>query len=157
MTLDEYKRFYIDFVVTVLDPAVKREASCDLKLQADPARQAEYENLKNGLVILALVSFIESNFLTKQQMRQLRQFRSCTSPMPTSINPTHISCFIYIRDCIAHGPSAQLLSNGLNTESFLSVIKSGQFPWASVTSATLDIGGAHELHLNVLRFFGETV
>ena len=57
MTLDEYRRFYVDFVLTILGPAVKREANADPKLEADGARQGEYENLKNGLVVLALVSF----------------------------------------------------------------------------------------------------
>ena len=128
MTIDEYKVYYIDFVQDILGPAVKR-ANGDLKLQADPARQARYENLKNGLLILGMVSFIESNFLQRAQIKSLRKFEPCLPPLPAKVNATHVSCYLYIRDCVAHDPSAKLLPPGLNTTGFCAAVNSCAFPW----------------------------
>ena len=52
MKFEDYKRFYVDFIETILGPSVLREMNCDLKLAADEKRQAEYENQKNGLIVL---------------------------------------------------------------------------------------------------------
>jgi hypothetical protein len=159
MTREEYSRFYVDFIVTILGPSVKREANCDLKLQSDLKRQAEYENQKNGLVVLALVSFIESNFLQKADLKQLRQFQAPQTVLPPTVNAAHLSCFIFLRDCFAHNPAAVLLGPGTNTSAFTAAVTTGTFPWASVAgqSVTVDSAGLHELHLIVLRFLGENV
>lgn len=158
MTVEEYKRFYVDFVLTILNPAVAQEVSNDPVLRSNPARQAEYQNLVGGLVILALVSFVESNFLSTAQLKSLRNFAGCAPPLPSKVNLTHLSCFVYIRDCFAHDPSGQLLSGGTNTTQFLAALQSGAFPWASIAGSTVSLTGAsHELHLMILRFFGQEV
>ena len=159
MDIADYRRFYIDFVVTILGPSVKREATCDIKLAADVARQEVYENQKNGLVILALVSLIEANFLTKAQLKELRGFSASPSGVPVAINPLHLASFVYIRDCFAHSPFAKLLPSGPNTSAFLAAVRSRAFPWASSTGSDIRVipAGLHELHLIVLCFFGEAV
>ena len=156
MTQDEYTEYCIRFLVTTLGPAVKREAHSDQGLRADQALQADLENKKNGLIVLSLVSFIESNFLTKPTLKLLRQFHAPTTPIPASVNPKHLSCFIYLRDCFAHNPNAVLLGTGANTTSFITAISDGSFSWATFTGKSISIvpDGVHELHLNVLRFFG---
>ena len=159
MTQSEYAAYYIRFLVTTLGPAVKREAKNDEGLQKDAALQADLENKKNGLIVLTLVSFIESNFLTKPDLKLLRQFQPPTTAIAPSINITHLSCFIYLRDCFAHDPNAVLLGAGTNTSSFCAAVFSGAFPWATISGQSITVvpNGIHELHLNVLRFFGENV
>jgi len=157
MTLTDYQRFYIDLVVTVLGPAVKREAHIDVKLGKDPARQAELENQKNGLVVLALVALIEESFLTKGQMRALRTFSACPPSLPAGINPDHLSGFIYIRDCVGHNALPRLLPAGTNTAAFQNAVASGNFPWATLIGDDIVIADLEELHKIVLRLFGQTV
>ena len=159
MTKSEYAAYYIRFIVTVLGPAVNREAHNDQGLMSDPALQADLENKKNGLIVLTLVSFIESNFLPKADLKLLRQFQAPAQALPSTLNQLHISCFIYLRDCFAHNPTGALLGAGINTAAFTAAVASGAFPWASVSGQSITVvpTGIHELHLNVLRFFGENV
>jgi hypothetical protein len=159
MTLDEYRRYYTDFIITILGPSVNREAHCDLKLQKDSKRQAELENWKNGIIVVELVSFIESNFLQKSALKKLRQFGVLGAMLPSPVNQTHLSCFIYLRDCFAHSPTGVLLGPGANTSGFIGAVASGAFPWAMVDGQNVVIvpAGLHELHLIALRFFGEKV
>lgn len=82
MTQSEYAAYYIRFLVTTLGPSVKREAHNDEGLQNDLALQADLENKKNGLIVLALVSFIESNFLTKKRFETLAPVSSTNDSHP---------------------------------------------------------------------------
>ena len=159
MTQAEYATYYIHFIVTILGPSVNREAHNNLGLQADLVLQADLENKKNGLVVLTLVSFIESNFLTKADLKLLRQFQAPTTPLPSAVNAAPLSSFIYLRDCFAHNPSGVLLGAGTNTSSFCAAVASGAFPWAIISGKSITVvpTGIHELHLNVLRFFGRNV
>jgi hypothetical protein len=159
MTQSEYAAYYIRFLVTTLGPSVKREAHNDEALQNDLALQADLENKKNGLIVLALVSFIESNFLTKTDLKLLRQFQAPSTVIPPSVNTAHLSSFIYLRDCFAHNPDAVLLGAGTNTSAFSTAVASGAFPWATISGKSITVipTGIHQLHLNVLRLFGENV
>ena len=159
MTKYEYANYYINFIVTTLGPAVKREAQNDQGLAADTALEADLENKKTGLIVLALVSFIESNFFTKNDMRLLRKFQEPIDALPSTVNATHLSSFIYLRDCFAHNPMGVLLGPGPNTSAFCTAVTSGLFCWATISGQSLTVSPAciHELHLNVLRFFGEIV
>lgn len=159
MTKSEYAKYYTEFIATTLKSAIEREANIDTKLRGNPALRSDLENKKNGLIVLALVAFIESNFLSKPDLRLLRSYQLPTASLPASINPIHLSSFIYLRDCFAHNPSGVLLSPGTNTTSFCSAVSNGGFPWAQINgqSVIIDPAGFHELHLQVLRFFGENV
>jgi hypothetical protein len=159
MTLSDYSFWYIRFLLTAIGPAVRREAANDFKLASDPALQADFENKKNGLMVLGLVSIIESNFLTKPDLKALRKFRMPSVALPASVNQSHLSCFIYLRDCFAHNPSGKLLRSGRNTSSFCSAVSSGTFPLAAIAGQDVTIAprATHELHLNILRFYGQPV
>lgn len=159
MNIDEYGNWYIRFLLTAIGPAVKREAANDQKLAADSAMQADFENKKNGLMVLALVSIIESNFLTKSDLKALRNFNAPSTKLPTSVNQLHLSGFVYLRDCFSHNPSGKILSSGKNTTSFCAAVASGAFPWVTILGQELKINpkAIHELHLNILRFYGQSV
>lgn len=159
MNITEYSNWYIRFLLTAIGPAVRREAANDHRIAADPAMQADFENKKNGLMVLALVSIIESNFLTKSDLKALRNFNAPSTTLPTSVNQLHLSGFIYLRDCFAHNPSGKLLSSGHNTSAFCAAVSSGTFPWATISGQdiTIEPTAVHELHLNILRFYGQAV
>jgi hypothetical protein len=153
MTLAEYRRFYLDLILGILGG---NHAHFAITMPTEVQRKAEYDNYRAGFTVLALMSLIEANFLSKSDLKALRNFQS-TSSIPATINQRHLSGFIYLRDCFAHNPLAILLSSGANTTAFLAAISAGQFPFASISGQNLRIEGTHELHLLVLRFFGENV
>jgi hypothetical protein len=159
MTIQEYSAYYTDFLVTTLGPAVKREADSDIGLKNDQARQVDLENKKNGLIVLLLVAFIESNFLKKPVLTELRQFKAPKTGIPNSVDPLHLSCFVYLRDCFAHDPQAVLLPGGQNTTDIKNAVSKGLFPWVTISGSSIKVGseGILALHHIVLRFFGETV
>lgn len=158
MTLKEYKSFYIDYIETILKPAVYREAHIDSNLGSNQVLQSQLQQYSYGLMVLALVSIIEANFLGQRTLKDLRNFRVPSSLSP-AINPVHLSCFIYLRDCFAHNPDRVLFSSGNNTEGFKNAIANKSFPFATIEDEKVLIGGkaAHALHLIILRFFGEDV
>jgi hypothetical protein len=159
MTLDEYRSYYIRFLVTIIGPSVNRESHNDPEFSTNLSLQADLENKKNGLMVLTLVSFIEANFLSKKDMRALRSFTAPETPLPGLVNLHHLAGCVYLRDCIAHNPSGTLLPEGQNTTAFIAAIADGTFPWASIHSQAIKIDPnvIHELHHCVLRFFGENV
>lgn len=159
MNITEYSNWYIRFLLTAIGPAVQREAANDPKLTTDSIMKADFENKKNGLMVLALVSIIESNFLTKSDLKALRNFNPPSTTIPTSVNQAHLSGFIYLRDCFAHNPSGKILGSGQNTTSFCSAVASDTFPWATIVGhdMIIDPKSIHELHLNILRFYGQDV
>lgn len=159
MTLEEYRSYYIRFLVTIIGPSVKREAHNEPALASDLPLQVDLENKKTGLMVLTLVSLIEANFLSKQDMRALRSFTVPPTPLPASVALDHLASCIYIRDCVAHNPSGVLLPPGQNTTAFIAAVAGRAFPWAAINSQSISISPqvTHELHLNILRFFGENV
>jgi hypothetical protein len=151
MTLAEYRRYYLELTLGVLGG---NHAHFDITMPDDTARKAKYDNYRRGLTVLALVSLAESNLITEGDFKALRKFEPTTG-IPSIVNQTHLSGFIYLRDCVAHNPDTNLLSGGKNTAAFASAIASGQFPFANVSGSALRIGNTHELHLIVLRLYGE--
>ena len=153
MTLSEYRRYYLDLTLGILGG---NHAHFSITMPDDSTQKAEYDNYRRGLTVLALVSLAESNLITEADFKALRKFEP-TAIVPSTVNQTHLSGFIYLRDCVAHNPATTLLSGGKNTEAFLSAVASGQFPFATVSGSSLSIGNTHELHLIVLRLYGENV
>lgn len=153
MTLSEYQRFYLDLSLGILGG---NHAHFAITMPTDNQRKAEYDNYRAGLTVLALVSLIEANFLSKSDLKALRNFQPASSILPT-VNQLHLSGFIYLRDCFSHNPLAILLSSGTNTTAFLAAVASAQFPFASISGQNLRIESTHELHLLALRLFGEDV
>jgi hypothetical protein len=152
MTLTHYRVYYLDLILGTLGGNRAHFTITDETGEA-AARSAKY---RSGLVVLALVSLIEANFLSKQDLKTIRNF-GVPPTLPRSVNPTHLACYIYIRDCFAHNPEAHLLPSGTNTSGFLSALQSGNFLFGSVLGTQVVVNNTHELHLIVLRFFGESV
>ncbi len=152
MTVTEYRRYYLDLTLGVLGG---NHAHFDITTPSDEQR-AIYNNYLAGLTVLALVSLIEANFLSKGEMKALRNFQTVQS-LPHAIHQVHLSSFIYVRDCFAHNPLAKLLPPGDNTTAFLAAVCNGMFSFASVSGQDIKILNTHQLHLIVLRFFGENV
>ena len=150
MTFEEYKRYYWNLTNFVLGG---NEANLSIK-ELSLAEKSNCFNNLYGLTILALITFIESNFLTKRELRSLRNFEE-TNSIPSEIHQSHLSCFIYIRDCFAHNPSAYLLPPATNTEGFLSVI--GNFSGADVFDDRILIkpNSIHQLHLIIRILYGK--
>lgn len=159
MTIEEYRNWYIRFLITTIGPSVKREANNDQKLASDQLMLTDFENKKNGIMILLLVSILESNFLTREDLRNLRNFETSTTVLPISINQHHLSCFIYLRDCFAHNPSGIALNDGNNTRCFRLALESGTFNLATILDNHIKINpnAIHEMHLNILRLFEQEV
>lgn len=154
MTLSEYQRYYIDLTQGVLG---SNHAHFSITMLED-TRKMEYDNYRRGLVVLALVSLAESNLITEGDFKALRKFQPAVT-IPATVNQVHLSGFIYLRDCVAHNPATTLLSGGKNTEAFLSVVASGQFPFVTISGRALHIEDkdTHALHLIVRRLYGEHV
>jgi hypothetical protein len=152
MNLQQYRTYYLDLILGTLGG---NRTHFDLTDETGDARTRSTLYL-GGLTVLALVSLIEANFLSKQDLKAIRNFGTPTN-LPPSVNRIHLSCYTYIRDCFAHNPEAKLLTPGSNTTEFLSAIQSGQFPFCSVSNNQVRVTNTHELHLIVLRFFGEAV
>lgn len=153
MTLSEYRRYYLDLTLGILGG---NHAHFSITMPDHTTKKREYDNYRRGLIVLALVSLAESNLITKADFKALRKFQSAVA-VPSSVNQTHLSGFIYLRDCVAHNPATTVLSGGSNTAAFLAVVASGHFPFANLSTATLSIKDTHELHLIVLRLYGENV
>ena len=152
MNVTEYNEFYLDLKLGVLGG---NRAHFSI---TDPLEEksTQVRNSLCGLRVLVLVSFIESNFLSRAAMKSLRRF-DIPLGLPNAVIPAHLSSFIYIRDCFAHGPTAQLLSSGRNTQRFVAAVDSGAFPHASVCQGRVCVHDVHALHLIVLRFFGQRI
>jgi hypothetical protein len=159
MDIANYRSYYIRFIVTTLAPSVKRAVNNDPEVANNPVFVADLENWKNGLCILALVAFIEANFLSSIQIKLLRKFQAPLPQLPQAVNLTHLSCFIYMRDCFAHDPNGLLFPGQQNTNNFLAAISGGKFAWAAQSSQKISVvpNGIHELHLIILRLFGEQI
>lgn len=152
MTPTQYRAYYHDLILGTLGGNRTHFAITDETGEA-AVRSAQY---RRGLVVLALVSLIEANFLSKQDLKTIRNFGALLS-LPPSVDPTHLACYAYIRDCFAHNPEAHLLPQGSNTTGFLSAVQSGYFPFADLSGTQVVVNDTNKLHLIVLRFFGEPV
>lgn len=151
MNVADYRRYHLDLQGGVLagNPThfqLTETSEIDIK---------RYDNYRRGLIVLALVSFIESNFI-QNDIKNLRKFQPITSINPL-VNQTHLSCYIYMRDCFAHNPLSILLPTGNNTASFVNAVHTGYFPYASILGQSIFIKETHPLHLIVLRLYGENV
>jgi hypothetical protein len=152
MTPTHYRAYYLDLILGTLGGNRTHFAITDETGEA-AVRSAHY---RSGLVVLALVSLIEANFLSKQDLKTIRNFGAPPS-LPPSVDSIHLACYAYVRDCFAHNPEAHLLPQGINTTGFLSAVKSGRFPFAGLSGPQVVVNDTHQLHLIVLRFFGEPV
>lgn len=152
MTLEHYRAYYLDILLGTLGGNRAHFSITDETGEA-AERSAKY---RRGLMVLALISLIEANFLSKAELKEIRKF-GVPSSLPQGLNPTHLACFTYVRDCFAHNPDALLLPPGQNTTSFLNALQSGGFPFCEISGNQVVVKDTHELHLIVLRFFGESV
>lgn len=152
MTATHYRAYYLDLILGTLGGNHAHFAITD-ETGESAVRSARY---RSGLVVLALVSLIEANFLSRQDLKTVRNFGAPPS-LPLSINPTHLACYVYVRDCFAHNPEAPLLTPGSNTTGFQTAVQSGCFPFAGLSGTQVVVNDTHQLHLMVLRFFGEPV
>jgi hypothetical protein len=102
-----------------------------------------------------MIAFIESNFLSKSQMKSLRKFEEIGG-IPNSINQYTLSCFIYLRDAIAHNPRVELLPSGCNTDAFVRAVNEHKFNFAKIEDPVIQIDdrAIHHLHLMVRKFYG---
>lgn len=153
MTLAEYRRYYLDLKLGVLGG---NHGHFVITMPDKTERKANYDNFRRALLVLTLVSLAESNLIVASDFKALRKFKPAAT-VPSTVNQTHLSGFIYLRDCVAHNPAATLLSGGKNTAAFLAAVTSGQFPFVTVSGSSLSIGNVNELHLIVLRLYGENV
>lgn len=156
MNVEEYRRYYLDLTlgtfggnhahfVCSIENITEREAALD-----------KSRKMRQRQIVFHLVSLIETEFI-QGDMRVLRNF-STAPTVPASVNSIHLSCFIYIRDCVGHHASAKLFaSTQPNTIGFMNAITSGAFPYATLNGDFIDCANTHELHLIVLRFFGQSV
>lgn len=153
MLVEDYRRYYLDLTQGII---AGNHAHFQITMEHDDPKRVTYKNYQRGLTVLALISLIESNFLTKQQVKALRKFE----PIPdldNAINQEHLSCYIYLRDCYAHNPFSKLLPAGTNTDKFKETLSSNNFPFAQIQEDEVCIVDTHQLHLLVLRFYGQSV
>ena len=154
MTKQEYLTYYQDLTRGALGGGHAHFASTD----EDGQRRPEFDNLRRGLTVLALITVIESRFLHDQPDRpmvRLRKFQPVHTLAPT-IDQRRLSCYFYIRDCFGHDPKAKLFpSTQLNTIGFESALADGSFPFARIENSAIKIVDTHALHQIVLAFFNE--
>lgn len=154
MTKEEYLAYYQDLTRGALGGGHAHFAITD----EDGQRRPEFDNLRRGLTVLALISLIESRFLIRQPrgtMRRLRNFQPVLT-LASTIDQRRLSCYIYIRDCFGHDPRAKLFpSTQPNTIEFESAIVDGLFPFATIEKSAIKIVDTHALHQIVLGFFDE--
>lgn len=150
MEFDDYKYFYLNFVDRLLGI---REQEFDCMNITEEKKQSFF-NYALGAKLLLMVAFIESNFLSKSQMKSLRKFEQIEG-IPDSINQSILSCFIYIRDAIAHNPRVELLPPGYNTDAFVRAVDECNFHFAKIDNSTIKIeyNAIHCLHLMVRNFY----
>lgn len=150
ISFEEYKHYYLNFISSVLGV---REQELDVRGISDGEKN-EFYNYSYGIKILYLVSFIESNFLTKQEFKQLRRFKLITD-FNHNVNQEKLSCFIYIRDCVAHNPNLELLPSGTNTDAFIEKIEKGAFNYAQIreNKVLIQPRSIHSFHLMIRRFY----
>jgi len=153
MLINDYRGYYLDLTLGII---AGNHAHFQITMEPDDPKKVIYKNYQRGLTVLALVSLIESNFLNKKEMRALRKFEAVPD-LNSTINQDHLSCYIYLRDCYAHNPFSKLLTLGTNTDKFKATLNSNNFPFARIEENNVYIVDTHELHLLVLRFYGEPV
>ena len=151
MEFEEYREYYLDLTLGTLGG---NRAHFNITRSEDDPKIAVYNNYRKGLLVLSLVSLIEANFVTKKQFKQLRNFIHVPE-LNSSINQCHLSCFIYVRDCFGHNPSAKLLGEGDNTTEFKRALDKGNFEFVDLKEDGLQINNTHELHRLILRFYGQ--
>ena len=146
----DYKYYYNHYINSLLGVREQEFDSINL-----PEKDKKlFFNYATGTKILLMVAFIESNFLTSKKMKKLRKFE-VIDDIPNNIHQSHLSAFIYIRDCIAHNPRIELLPSGHNTDQFLQMINEGKFHFAKIEDTKIIIkeNVIQYLHLIVRDFF----
>ena len=152
VSFEEYKHHYLNFISSILGI---REQELDIRGISDGEKN-EFYNYSYGIKILYLVSFIESNFLTKQEFKQLRRFELIPN-FDHNIQQRKLSCFIYIRDCVAHSPSIKLLPKGINTDAFIEIVEKGAFGYAQIieNKVLIDSRSIHTFYLMIRKLYNK--
>ncbi len=153
MSVEDYRRYYLDLTQGIL---AGNHAHFQITMAHDDPKRIIYKNYQCGLTVLALISLIESNFITKPQLKALRKFEEVPT-LNSAINQEHLSCYIYLRDCYSHNPFSKLLPTGTNTDNFIAKINSNNFPFAQIQGDNVSIVDTHQLHLLVLMFYNQFV
>lgn len=152
ISFKDYIKYYLRYINSLLGI---REQEYDT-MEISQVEKDVYNNYLNGTKLLLMISFIESNFLTAIKMKSLRKFESIDD-IPSAVHQQHLSCFIYIRDCIAHNPNMLLLPSGTNTDNFISSTSEGNFNYASIDGEKiiLNSNSIHYLHLIIRELYGK--
>lgn len=157
MNVDEYRNYHLDLTLGTFGG---NQAHFNCSYEDLNEREVAIEKsrkTRQRQIVFHLVSLIETEFLSQDDMKALRKF-STVSSVPATVNSTHLSCFIYIRDCVGHHASAKLFApTQPNTMKFMNAVSSGAFPHVALNGDFIDSANTHELHLIVLRLFGQTV
>ena len=148
MTINEFNDYYLNLKLGVLGGNHGHFDSVNAGLET----LEKSKRYRMGLMVLAVVSLIEANFLNKQDLRTIRNFE-ISSNVPATVNSTHLACYIYIRDCFAHNPEAMLLPEGKNTNGFLSAVGRGEFPYGSISDNKVIVQNTDQLGSIARRFF----
>lgn len=145
----EYSRYYNRLLPAVLGG---NHAHFDIA-ELNSTEKKAYPNCLHGFQVMALIAFIESNFLSSSDARSLRNF-SNVSRIPLTVNQKHLSGYYYIRDCFAHNPLGKMFPAGdPNSTKFLNAIDTNEFPYARIDGDTVVIKDVHPLHLIVLGLY----
>jgi len=149
-SFNDYKHYYLNYVDRLLGIR-EQEFDC---MTISPEERVLFFNYLLGTKTVLMIAFIESNFLTRSQMKSLRKFEEVDG-IPSNIHQPLLSCFIYIRDCIAHNPKLILLPSGTNTSGFVRAINEGKFNYAKIDGASIiiDERAIQKLHLTIRGFF----
>ena len=147
---EDYKHYYSRYIDSLLGIR-EQEFDC---MDITNEEKKLFANYMTGTKISLMIAFIESNFINNRQMRDLRKFNEIEG-IPNDIHQSLLSCFIYIRDCIAHNPRLILLSPGDNTDNFVRILNEGGFNFATIRgeNITIDNSAIHHLHLTIRRFY----
>lgn len=152
MTFNDYKKYYHRYINSVLG---LREQEFDC-MNITESERTLFSSYEVGTKVLLMVAFIESNFLNKAQLKSLRKFEE-PDAISVGVNFTQLSCFVYIRDCMAHNPNMLLLPDGQNTIKFTGMVSAGRFNFATINKENITVleSSIHQLHLTIRKFYGQ--
>lgn len=150
ISFKEYKKYYLNYVDRLLGI---REQELDVMAVSDVERRM-YFNYVEGTRILLLVTFIETNFLEREQVRSLRNFENDDS-IATGIIQSELSCFYYVRDCVGHNPKMELFDSGGNTVAFLAECNANRFSCVEIVNNAINITpeAVKKLHMMIRTFY----
>lgn len=118
--LNNFSKFRMSLVETVLRSAVDREAHIDTRLANNPEQQNHLKNIVNGMCIIYYFAFLQENL--RGSWNEIKSIRSRNRSK--NINWNHFEIFKYVRDCAAHSPELEMFPySQSNTIEFLKLMQ----------------------------------